>query len=149
MTNKHTELPWRAWQAARAQSGQEEDGKGSLPWFVHVYNSGYEAGHHDTVECGFTPIHHSDKDTYHEDVVMEILEDLNVRDSHPQPEGGGLDTILDRLANKAETENISVEVVFDDGYTREGFDTDISEHVADWLRSIKHPQPPQEGSGYE
>lgn len=73
-------------QPARAQGEQEEDGKGSLPWFVHVYNSGYEAGHHDTVEGGFTPIHHSDKDAYHEDQVLEILEDLNVQASRdPQP----------------------------------------------------------------
>jgi hypothetical protein len=63
-------------------------------------------------------------------------------------EWGGL---IDRLANKAETENISVEVVFDDGYMREKFDTDISEHVANWLRGLKRPQPPagQEESGDE
>lgn len=71
-------------KAARAQQSGE-DGKGSLPWFVHVYNSGYQAGHHDTVEGGFTPIHHSDKDTYHEDQVLEILEDLNVSAYHEAP----------------------------------------------------------------
>lgn len=66
-------------------------------------------------------------------------------DAAPQPEGGEWVNLVEDLANRAESENISVEVVFDDGYTREGFDTDISEHVANWLRSIKRPQPPKEG----
>ena len=70
-------------------------------------------------------------------------------DAAPQPEGGEWVNLVEDLANRAESENISVEVVFDDGYTREGFDTDISEHVANWLRSIKRPQPPKEGSGNE
>lgn len=88
-----TQNMWESWQIMAEQfnrqgflDSSDADGKGSLPWFVAIYNSGYEAGHHDTVEGGFTPIHHSDKDTYHEEQVMEILEDLNVeasRDTRP------------------------------------------------------------------
>ena len=40
---------------------------------VRLYNQGYQAGHEDTVEACFTPIHHTDMDTYHADVVAEIL----------------------------------------------------------------------------
>lgn len=71
-------------QAARAQ-GDAEDEKGSLPWFVEVYNHGYQAGHNDTVEGGFTPVHYTDLQTYHEDEVMELLEGLNVEASHAHP----------------------------------------------------------------
>lgn len=39
-----------------------------------VYNSGYLNGHHQTVESCFTDIHFNDLETYHEDVVSEILE---------------------------------------------------------------------------
>ena len=42
---------------------------------VRLYNQGYYAGHHDTVEGGFVPIHSCDMDTYHEDVVAEILQE--------------------------------------------------------------------------
>ena len=41
---------------------------------VRLYNQGYHAGHEDTVESCFMPIHHTDMDTYHADVVAEILE---------------------------------------------------------------------------
>lgn len=67
----------------------------------------------------------------------------------PKPESDGMANLVEGLAKQAESENISVEVVFDDGYTREEFDTDISEHIANWLRSTKRPQPPKEGSGDE
>ena len=43
---------------------------------VHVYNSGYHAGHHDTVEGCYTHIVSQDMDSYHDDVVTELLEDL-------------------------------------------------------------------------
>lgn len=59
---------------APASGGVDE--KGSLPLFCRVYNSGYHAGHHDTVEGGYTHIYPQDMDDYHEDVVMEILEEL-------------------------------------------------------------------------
>ena len=43
---------------------------------VHVYNSGYQAGHEDTVEAVYTDVHQSDMDTYHADVVAELLAEL-------------------------------------------------------------------------
>lgn len=39
---------------------------------VHVYNAGYHAGHHDTVESVYVHIVECDMDTYHEDVVGEL-----------------------------------------------------------------------------
>lgn len=48
---------------------------------VRIYNLGYHAGHEHTVEACFTPIHHTDMDTYHADVVEEILQE-NVKVSH-------------------------------------------------------------------
>jgi hypothetical protein len=47
---------------------------------VKLYNQGYQAGHHDTVEGIFTPIHHTDMNTYHADEVAEILRE---QDSAP------------------------------------------------------------------
>ena len=72
-------------------SGEVVDEKGSLPWFCRVYNSGYHAGHHDTVEGGYAHVYPQDMDDYHEEVVMEILEDLQQEAyTHPPvkvPEG--------------------------------------------------------------
>jgi hypothetical protein len=42
---------------------------------VRVYNAGYRAGHHDTVEGQYAEIHRSDMDTYHKEDVAEILKD--------------------------------------------------------------------------
>jgi len=42
---------------------------------VRLYNQGYHAGHEDTVEACFVPIYHTDMDTYHADVVAEILQE--------------------------------------------------------------------------
>lgn len=43
---------------------------------IHVYNSGYMAGHHDTVESTFTDLGSHDYDTENEDVVAELVEQL-------------------------------------------------------------------------
>ena len=40
---------------------------------VHIYNSGYNAGHHYTVEGGYVDIHSSDMNTYHAEEVAELL----------------------------------------------------------------------------
>lgn len=45
--------------------------------FVMVYNQGYKAGHHDTVEGGYVDIFDCDMTTYHKDVVHEIIFDAN------------------------------------------------------------------------
>ena len=43
---------------------------------IHVYNSGYHAGHEDTVEGGYTDIFQCDMDSYHDDVVDELVSEL-------------------------------------------------------------------------
>jgi len=42
---------------------------------VRLYNQGYHAGHNDTVESCYTDILPVDMDTYHADVVAEILKE--------------------------------------------------------------------------
>lgn len=46
---------------------------------IMMYNQGYHAGHHDTVEGGYVDILVVDMPTYHSDVVDEILEDSALR----------------------------------------------------------------------
>ena len=41
---------------------------------VRLYNAGYKAGHHDTVEGQYTDIFEVDMDSYHKDAVAEIIE---------------------------------------------------------------------------
>ena len=43
---------------------------------VRIYNAGYAAGHHDTVEGGYVPVADQDKATYHADVVQELVEEF-------------------------------------------------------------------------
>ena len=40
---------------------------------IRIYNSGYMAGHHDTVEGQFTDIHSSEMANYHADEVSELF----------------------------------------------------------------------------
>ena len=47
-----------------------------LEMACRIYNSGYQAGHHDTVEGGFTDVHYADRGEYHSDVVQELLSEL-------------------------------------------------------------------------
>lgn len=54
-----------------------------MPLMVRIYNQGYHAGHEDTVEACFTPIHHTDMGTYHADVVGEIIME-NSKHSNPE-----------------------------------------------------------------
>ena len=49
-----------------------------LAFVVGVYNQGYKAGHHDTVEGGYVDIFDCDMNTYHEDVVREIITEANI-----------------------------------------------------------------------
>lgn len=43
---------------------------------VRLYNAGYSAGHHDTVEGGFVHVHDQDKATYHADAVQDLIEEF-------------------------------------------------------------------------
>ena len=40
---------------------------------IHIYNSGYKAGHHDTAEGQYVDILPCDMNTYHEDVIREMI----------------------------------------------------------------------------
>ena len=40
------------------------------------YNQGYLSGHHDTVEGCYTDIVASDMETYHQDIVNDIISEL-------------------------------------------------------------------------
>lgn len=51
----------------------------AVDWATRLYNTAYHAGHHDTVEGGYTHVYPQDMDSYHEDVVQEWLAD------NPQP----------------------------------------------------------------
>lgn len=42
---------------------------------IKLFNLGYLRGHESTVEGYFVDVHRSDIDTYHDDVVAEIIED--------------------------------------------------------------------------
>lgn len=50
-----------------------------VAWATRLYNTAYHAGHHDTVEGGYTHVYPQDMDIHHEDVVQEWLAD------NPQP----------------------------------------------------------------
>ena len=67
---------WEAWQAAQ-EDGLVADLKRQLAKArklqVRLYNTGYELGHHDTVEGVFCPIHMSDIDTMHADLVDDVV----------------------------------------------------------------------------
>ena len=43
---------------------------------VRIYNAGYAAGHHDTVEGGYVNVVDQDKATYHADVVQDLIEEF-------------------------------------------------------------------------
>lgn len=53
---------------------------------VYIYNSGYNAGHHDTVEGQYTQVLPVDMRTYQNDVVAEILLEVGY-DAARQEEG--------------------------------------------------------------
>ena len=52
-----------------------------------IYNTGYHAGHHYTVESGYTDIHASDMENYHSEEVQEIVEDF-VKNLRPSESAG-------------------------------------------------------------
>jgi hypothetical protein len=54
---------------------------------VRLYNAGYAAGHDDTVEACYTDVADCDKDTYHADIVAELIE--HYLSAQPSGEGVG------------------------------------------------------------
>lgn len=47
-----------------------------LNFATWLYNCGYISGHHDTVEGVYTHVGYEDHDTYHDDVVGELLNEI-------------------------------------------------------------------------
>ena len=45
----------------------------TLDLMVEIYNAGYAAGHHDTVEGGYVQVHDQDKRTYHAEPVEDLV----------------------------------------------------------------------------
>lgn len=60
-------------QLAEAERSRDE----ALALCTVCYNSGWEAGHHNTVEGSFHTVYPADFMTYHSDVVDEIFEERN------------------------------------------------------------------------
>ncbi|MDY0227201.1 MAG: hypothetical protein RBR38_10270 [Desulfomicrobium apsheronum] len=60
-------------RVARLEKALKEEVAALKVAAVHIYNSGYHAGHHYTVEGGYVDIHPSDMDTYHAEEVAELL----------------------------------------------------------------------------
>jgi len=82
---------------------QNDQPSALLRMAMRLYNSGYHAGHHDTVEAGYVDIHGCDMENYHEDEAREIVQDFlgsNLTDADLQD----MQTIFDDaplpLANK-------------------------------------------------
>ena len=51
---------------------------------IDMFNRGYAAGHHDTVEGVYVDIHWQDHMTYHEDVVMEMVDEMREAGQHAE-----------------------------------------------------------------
>lgn len=48
----------------------------SLKLFIYLFNLGYNKGHDDTVESGAMYISGIDMDSYHADIIIDLLPDL-------------------------------------------------------------------------
>ena len=59
-------------------------------FMVHMYNFGYKAGHHDTVEGQYIDLDRRDMGTYHSDIVAEWVEDVGYHTTTPQRTWVGL-----------------------------------------------------------
>ena len=45
-------------------------------FLIHLYNAGYLQGHHDTVERQFVAIKNCDIDSYQEDIIMKLVNEI-------------------------------------------------------------------------
>lgn len=59
---------------AAAEERERLDSTALFSSLVRIYNAGYKAGHHDTVEGGYVDVFECDMETYHEEIVREIIE---------------------------------------------------------------------------
>lgn len=51
------------------------------PFWTWMYNQGYAQGHHDTVESMYTDVLPVDMETYHDDIVSDLLAEYSRLDS--------------------------------------------------------------------
>ena len=63
-------------EIARKMRAQEDSEPVGMSVACRIYNMGYMAGHEDTVEARFTPVHHSEMDSDNADNVRDIIEEL-------------------------------------------------------------------------
>jgi hypothetical protein len=69
----------------RVKQDQQIDAPSALlRMAMRLYNSGYHAGHHDTVESGYVDIFSCDMENYHEDESREIVQDFLERNLKDQ-----------------------------------------------------------------
>ncbi|HGM7254809.1 hypothetical protein [Serratia marcescens] len=91
---------------------------------IKLFNLGYLRGHESTVEGYFVDVHCNDIDTYHDDVVAEIIED---EDETPATDAAlaaiqaqGVEKAIERLMNMfASTGHIGVPVMALEGLAKE------------------------------
>ncbi len=91
---------------------------------IKLFNLGYLHGHESTVEGYFVDVHRNDIDTYHDDVVAEIIED---EDETPATDAAlaaiqaqGVEKAIERLMNMfASTGHIGVPVMALEGLAKE------------------------------
>ena len=60
----------------KARSAPVQEMTVAKSFMVHLYNFGYKAGHHDTVEGRYIDICRQDMETYHLEDVSEWLQDM-------------------------------------------------------------------------
>ncbi|CAI0724587.1 Uncharacterised protein [Serratia proteamaculans] len=70
---------------------------------IKLFNLGYLHGHESTVEGYFVDIHRNDIDTYHDDVVAEIIED--------EEETPATDAALEAIRLEAKVEGIALAAI--------------------------------------
>lgn len=76
-------LRWIADELDRLNSNEELK-KVKERLAMRLYNSGYKAGHHDTVEAVYEDIHWFDMENYHEEEALEIIKDFFDEDQPTQ-----------------------------------------------------------------
>lgn len=67
---------------------------------IKLFNLGYLRGHESTVEGYFVDVHWCDIDTYHDDVVAEIIEDEDETPATDAALAAIRDAVLDRVISK-------------------------------------------------
>lgn len=73
---------------------QDDQPSALLRMAMRLYNSGYHAGHHDTVEVGYVDIFACDMENYHGDEAREIVQDF-LGSNLTEQDVRGMQTIFD------------------------------------------------------